>query len=323
MAVFQVNWMNNFRGNFLMHFQKPFQGLMAAPHTPMKENGDIHFDQVHLQADHLVKTGVRGAFVCGTTGECQSLTIQERKQLAEAWVSANAGRLVLNVHVGTNSARESAELARHAQKIGADAFSASAPCFFKPASNQELVEYQAEVASGAPDLPFYHYHIPVFSGYSQPVAPFLKIASGKIPNLVGVKYSNPDLADLLACRTGENSRFEVLFGCDEMLLGALAMGVRGAVGSTYNLAANWYLEMMAAVTNGNLALAQGMQQRSVALVRLMNEHGGIASSKAMMGALGVECGPVRTPLRRLTDEQVETLRDKFMMLASMASTVTV
>ena len=304
-----------------MQFKPPFHGLMAAPHTPMRENGDLNLDMVPLQADHLVNTGVRGAFVCGTTGECQSLTIGERRELAEAWVAASAGRLVLNVHVGTNSARESAELARHAKKIGANAFSASPPCFFKAASNQELLEFQMEVAAGAPELPFYHYHIPIFSGHSLAVAPFLKIASGKIPNLVGVKYSNPDLADLLACRTAENSKYEVLFGCDEMLLGALAMGVRGAVGSTYNLAANWYLEMMEAVEAGDLPRAQMMQQRSVALVRLMNELGGIASSKAMMGALGIECGPVRTPLRRLTHEQVQQLRDKFMLLISMASTV--
>lgn len=85
-----------------------------------------------------------------------------------------------------------------------------------------------------------------------PVAPFLRMASKKIPNLVGVKYSHSDLSDLLECTILDNGRFEVLYGCDEMLLGAIAMGVRGAVGSTYNFAASIYLEMMEAFEKGDV-----------------------------------------------------------------------
>lgn len=294
----------------------PFTGLMAAPHSPMKENGDIRLDIVPQQAEHLIRNGVRGAFVCGTTGEGQSLTSRERMDFAEAWVAASRGRLVINIHVGHNSAREAGILARHAKKIGAHAISASPPCFFKPESNTELLNYQMEIAGSVPDLPFYHYHIPCFSGSALPVATFLRMAVGQIPNLVGVKFSHPDLADLLACRSGENSKYEVLFGCDEMLLGALTMNVKGAVGSTYNFAARWYLEMMVALENNQVHLARVLQKRSIELVRLMNEFGGIAAGKAIMGALGIECGPVRPPLRRLTVDQIQDLRTRFLELAS-------
>jgi N-acetylneuraminate lyase len=296
----------------------PFVGLMAAPFTPLNEKGDLNLDMVPLQAEHLLKNSVKGVFVAGTTGECQSLTLQERMQLAQAWSVAAKGRLTFMIHVGHNSAREARELAKHAKSVGADAISSAAPCFFKPSTPADLVEFQAEVASAAPELPFYHYHIPLFTGVNGPVAPFLRMASKKIPNLVGVKYSHSDLSDLLECTILDNGRFEVLFGCDEMLLGAIAMGVRGAVGSTYNFAASIYLEMMEAFEKGDVEKTRLLQEKSVAIVRLIQEFGGIPGGKALMGALGVECGPVRPPLHKLTKDEIQTLRDKFMVLSSIS-----
>ncbi len=296
----------------------PFVGLMAAPFTPLNEKGDLNLDMVPVQASHLLKNGVKGVFVAGTTGECQSLTHQERMQLAQAWSVAAKGRLTFMIHVGHNSARDARELAKHAKSVGADAISSAAPCFFKPSTPADLVEFQAEVASAAPELPFYHYHIPLFTGVHGPVAPFLRMASKKIPNLVGVKYSHSDLSDLLECTILDNGRFEVLYGCDEMLLGAIAMGVRGAVGSTYNFAASIYLEMMEAFEKGDVEKTRVMQEKSVAIVRLIQEFGGIPGGKALMGALGVECGPVRPPLHKLTKDEIQTLRDKFMVLSSIS-----
>jgi len=69
----------------------PFLGLMAAPFTPLNEKGDLNLDMVPVQANHLLKNGVKGVFVAGTTGECQSLTLQERMQLAQAWSVAAKG----------------------------------------------------------------------------------------------------------------------------------------------------------------------------------------------------------------------------------------
>ena len=95
-------------------------------------------------------------------------------------------------------------------------------------------------------------------------------------------------------------------------------GVRGAVGSTYNFAASIYLEMMEAFEKGDVEKTRVMQEKSVAIVRLIQEFGGIPGGKALMGALGVECGPVRPPLHKLTKDEIQTLRDKFMVLSSLS-----
>ena len=140
---------------------KKLVGLIAAPFTPMHADGRINLDIIPSYASLLAKDGVSGAFICGTTGEGSSLTIDERKSIAEAWATAcNSLDLALIVHVGHNSVEEAKSLARHAQEIGANSVAALPPSYFKPGSMEALIAICAEIASAAPALPFYYYHIP-------------------------------------------------------------------------------------------------------------------------------------------------------------------
>src|SRR5690606_14641888 len=120
-------------------------------------------------AKRLVRDGVSGSFVCGTTGESLSLTLDERKAVAEAWRRSAGDRLKVIVHVGHTCQRDAAELARHAAQIGADAVAAMGPSFFRPPGVRELVDWCAGVAAAAGDLPFYYYHIPSMTGVSLPM----------------------------------------------------------------------------------------------------------------------------------------------------------
>ena len=155
------------------------RGLIAAPHTPFRRDGELALEVVPLQASLLAANGVRGAFVCGTTGEGCSLTPQERMRLIDAWVPLRSPRMALIVQVGDLSLKVSRELARHAQEAGADAVAAVAPSYFKPATAVELADWCQRVAAAAPRLPFYYYHIPDFTGVRIPVADFLRAAHGR------------------------------------------------------------------------------------------------------------------------------------------------
>jgi len=108
---------------------------------------------------------------------------------------------------------------------------------------------------------------------------------------------------LQECLAFEGGRFNILFGCDEMLLGALPLGVTGAVGSTYNYCAPLYHEIKSAFHAGQLDAARALQLKSVKLVQTLAAFGVLASGKAVMSLAGVDCGPVRPPLRNLTAEQ--------------------
>jgi len=284
------------------------EGLVAAPHTPMHGDGAVKLETIDTQAEVLAGAGVRGAFVCGTTGEGLSLTVDERMRVAERWQAACRGRLLVIVHVAHTCIADCKALAAHAQKIGADAIGAMGPCFFRPDCVDDLVAYCSEVAAAAPELPFYYYHIPKMSGVHLPMAEFLAGAAEGIPTLGGMKYTHDDLYDFGRCLQVAGGRCDMLFGRDEMLLGALAIGARGAVGSTYNYAAPLYLGLIEAYKAGDTAAARAAQARARDFVAVFRKFGGVRAGKAIMKMIGIDCGPVRLPLRSLDDEERRALR---------------
>jgi N-acetylneuraminate lyase len=95
----------------------------------------------------------------------------------------------------------------------------------------------------------------------------------------------------------------VLFGHDEMLLAALALGAKGAVGTTYNFAARIYHEVIKQFEAGDFEAARAAQARSVNMIRRFGEFGFLAATKQAMKLLGVDCGPVRPPLPNMNDSQ--------------------
>jgi N-acetylneuraminate lyase len=271
-------------------------GLVAAPFTPFHADGAVDEGAIERLAATLAAEGVAGAFVCGTTGEGASLTIAERRLVAERWVAAAPPGLRVVVHVGHACGADCRELAAHAARIGAAAVGCLAPYFFRPATVGELVEFLRPVAAAAGSLPFYYYHIPALTGARFPMIDFLRAAAERIPTLAGLKYSHDDLHDVGACLRFEGGRFDVLFGRDEMLLGGLACGVTGAVGSTYNYIAGVYHELIAAFRRGDMVAARRLQGIAGDVVDVMLRHGGLPAGKAIMGLRGLDCGPVRPPL---------------------------
>lgn len=283
-------------------------GLVAAPHTPMHADGRLNLDAIERQAARLLADGVTGAFICGSTGEGLSLTCAERRQVAERWRTVIGNRpLKLIVHVGHTSIEAARQLAAHAREIGADAVSTMAPCYFKPATVDDLLDFCAPVAAACAPLPFYFYDIPELTGVDLSMVKFLQKTDGRLPNLAGLKFTRPDIQTLSACLALANGRFNILFGCDEMLLSALEAGVPGAVGSTYNYCAPLYQQLIAAFQAGDVATARALQQKSVRLVEVLAEYGVLAAGKALMSLVGVECGPPRPPVRRLTEGQKREL----------------
>lgn len=285
-------------------------GLIAAPHTPMRADGELHLPAIEQQIAVLIEGKISGAFICGTTGEGISLSTPERMQVAARWVEAAPKNLPVIVHAGHASLAEARTLAAHAQSIGAAAVSALAPYFFKPNSVADLVGFCAQVASAAPALPFYFYHLPSLTGVSLPMADFMQSARDRIPTFAGLKFTHDDLAEFRQCLKLSDGQLDVLFGRDELLIGALEVGAVGAVGSTYNYAAPVYLEMMAACRAGDFAAAAECQARVMEFVNALRRYGEIPAAKAIMRMMGVECGPPRTPMKALSHDRIAALFDE-------------
>lgn len=287
------------------------EGLVAATHTPFNKDGSLNLKMIEKQALHLRRNGVQTVFIAGTTGEGHLLTREERTALTTRWTDVARGSdMSVIVHVGHTSVEEAAALATHAQKAKADGVAALAPNYFKPRTPAALVDCCQRIAGAAPKLPFYYYDIPSWTGVNVSVPRFLEHAHGKIRNLAGIKFTNPDLAAFQECVHFADGAYDILFGCDEALLAGLVLGARGAVGSTYNFAAPIYHRLVEEWHKDDLATARWEQFRSVQLVNALATRGYMGASKALMGMLGVNVGPARVPNDNLTKQQVAELRSE-------------
>jgi N-acetylneuraminate lyase len=229
--------------------------------------------------------------------------------------------LRIAVHVGDNCQESAIALAAHARKAGVAAVASVAPSYFKPASVHDLIEFLIPIAAEADPLPFYYYHIPSMTGVGLRVSEFLHEARFRIPNLRGLKYSHDDLVDLQGCVACDSGAFDVLFGFDEALLAGLSLGVAGAVGSTYNFAGPHYLRLIRAFEDGELETARSAQLQATEMVETLAGFGFAAASKAVMALIGVDCGPVRPPLRNLSCDQIATLAKRLACLDTLARAI--
>ncbi|MCP5538490.1 MAG: dihydrodipicolinate synthase family protein [Akkermansiaceae bacterium] len=285
-------------------------GLVAATATPMHGDGSINLDMIKPQVDFLVNKGVKGIYVLGSTGEGFSLTDDERKAVTVAFVKATAGRMKTFIQVGHNSWQASAELAAHAESAGADAVSATPPGYFKPEGEQGLVDGLKIITDAAPRTPFYYYHIPFLSGVNINVGKFTSMASEQLDSFVGIKYSDGSTLYNLQTMQEAGPGKEFLSGSDEAYLMSVAQGYKGAVGSTYGYGASIYQNVRAAVECGDFTTARMWQQRALVMIDTLFATCGRAGLKAIWGLVGVDCGPVRSPLPAASAEQIEELRKR-------------
>ena len=283
------------------------QGLIAAPFTPFDKAGNLNLALIPSYYQFLKNNRVAGAFICGSTGEGVSMTTKEKMAVAEAWADCTNGDEDFKVmmFLGGTSIADCKELALHAKETGLYAISFTAPFYFKPATVSMLAKACIEVASVVPGMPFYYYHIPVLTGVGFAMFDLLQALDGKLPNFAGIKYTHEDFMDFLSCRNFKEGYYDMLWGRDENMLPALAVGAIGAVGSTFNYAAPLYHHLINAFNAGDLDKAQQLQQQSIDMIRLLGKYGGIATGKAYMKLVGLDCGGFRLPVKNMTADAFE------------------
>jgi len=281
--------------------------LIPAAFSPMRADGAIHLEAIKPYADYLRGRGMTTVFVNGSTAESLSLTRDERRQLAESWMEAAAGRLKVMIHVGHNTIADAVALATHAEQIGAYAISAMAPTFFRPENVDDLVSFLHPIAQSAPATPFYYYHTPLRTLVELSMDEFLLKASVRIDNLAGLKYAHTDLAEFGLCQAKWSDRYDLLFGRDDLLLPALSLGAQGAIGTYYNLIPNTYQRLIQAFHEQDLTTARELSFLCGQFLRTVNGRGYLTYGKKLMKTLGVDCGDVRPPLNPGSQEVFEQL----------------
>ena len=285
-------------------------GLIDAPFTPFYENGEVNYEPIPAYAAMLQKNGMQGVFINGSSGEGYMLTDEERMKLAETWVAAAPEGFKVIVHVGSCCVKASRKLAEHAQKIGAWGVATMAPPFPKIGRVEELVKYIEEIACGAPELPFYYYHIPAFNGAFLPMVKLLEAVDGRVPNFAGIKYTFESIYEYNQCRLYKNGKFDMLHGQDETILPSLAMGgAQGGIGGTTNYNGKELVGIIEAWKAGDLELARERQNFSQEVINVICRYrGNIVGGKRIMKLIGLDLGKNRTPFQNMTDEEEAAMK---------------
>jgi N-acetylneuraminate lyase len=279
--------------------------ILNATFTPMHGDGSVNYELIPDLFQHCVNTGANGIFLNGTTGECMSLSLEERLKLVDTWTACrkemNRPDFKIFVHVGSCNLYETAHMAAHAESRGADGVAMVATFYFRPKTLEELVEQCEYVAAAASHTPFYYYNIPFLTGVNFPLISFLEVASRRIPNFAGLKNSFTDIVDYQHCLHFAKENYSMYWGTDEAFMMLYTAGNRHYVGSTYNYMGDIYQQMLTAHHAGDIKRVVELEGEADAIYKILLQYNGITAGKEMMRLLGVDCGAVRKPLKPFTE----------------------
>ncbi|MBQ8510430.1 MAG: dihydrodipicolinate synthase family protein [Clostridia bacterium] len=293
-----------------------FKGIMPALMTPLNEDGSIRRQAVKPLTDFALDRGVDGFYVCGSSGEGPVLSPTSRMEMAECAIEAVKGRTtvsgkkpVIIVHVASPDPLAAIELARHAEKIGADAISSLAPNFYFNYSEDELVAYYRRLAEST-SLPLLVYATPMLK-----VGDLKKFIARlmEIDNVIGLKFTMPNYFQMHRVKELNGGDINVINGPDEMLLCGLVMGADGGIGTTYNVMPDKFSALYKAFTAGDIAEAQRIQydiNHVIDIILRFDPNNVMNSTKAVLNLMGFDVGRAVFPAREYTQAELNALRDE-------------
>jgi len=227
------------------------------------------------------------------------MRVEERKRVAEVVVEHNNGRGLCIIHVGHPSSDVAAELARHAESIGADAVSSVPPIYYRVGFEGMLLHYRT--IAKATRLPLIAYNIPATTGVSVTEKEMRELF--KIENVIGMKFTDPDYYVMRNIIELVDGNCIILSGADQLFLPALTMGAGGSIGSTQNLMPQHFVAIYEAFLRGDLEEARRLQYQANRVIRVLLSFGSVSAWKAVLAAQGFDCGPCRAPLKTLSGEE--------------------
>lgn len=288
---------------------KKLYGVVVPIVTPLTEEDAVDTDSLKRLVDHCIDSGLQAIYPCGTTGEMMYLSVEERKLTAETVVRHAAGRVPVFVHVGAWNLKDTIELAEHAVKIGADGIAVVTPSFFS-VKDQGLVDYFTAVARRVPaDFPVYLYAIPQCA--VNDISPRVAEECGRLcPNIVGIKYSYPDMTRIQQMLRIQDGGFSVLVGPDHLFAAVTAMGGDGVVSGNAQIIPGYYEKVWGLLQEKNYDEAAKWQHRTNVLNEKLCEINNIAAYKVMLKRDGIiATSRMRRPMENLTAEQERDLTE--------------
>lgn len=276
-----------------------FRNVTVALNTPFALDGAIDLKATKALTRYYINKGVKNLYVCGSTGEGFLLDHDERKKVVEAVIEEAGQEMSIIVHVGTPSSRHAAELAKHAEEVGAAATSA-VPCVYYRPSEESVYRHWTTITEAA-DLPFFIYNIPQLTGFNLSMDLFNRMLQNE--RVAGVKNSSEPCHDILRFKEAGGKDFIVFNGPDEQYLAGRLMGADAAIGGTYGAMPELYLKLEELIQRGEIAKARELQNTITHLIyRLCSFPSMYGACKTIIRMNGCPIGDPRLPFLPVSEE---------------------
>lgn len=265
------------------------KGVIPAALTCFDEQESVDLKRTREMTEFMVKAGVNGLYLTGSTGICYTMTAQERAQVVEAVIDQVAGRIPVIVHVGDIGTKKSIDLARQAEAAGADAIS-SVPPFYWNFSAEAIYNYYKDLSESV-SIPTVIYNVPLAGLMTR--AQLLKIA--RLPNVKGLKYTARTHDEMGSLKRELGEDFMIYSGCDEMAFSGFAFGADGIIGSFYNAIPELYIKLCRCAQEGNVAEGMALQAIGDEVIWATLKYNGLSGLYDLMRCRGLDAGFPRRP----------------------------
>jgi 4-hydroxy-tetrahydrodipicolinate synthase len=282
-----------------------FGRLITAMVTPFTPDLELDLPRAGQLADRLLNNGTQALVVCGTTGESPTVFYDQKMELFRAVIDAVGGRAPIVANVGDNCTADSVEFARKVTRLGVDAIMCVVPYYNKPP--QEGMYRHFRAIAEAVDVPVILYNIPGRCVVNLEPDTVLRLARD-VPNILGVKQANPDLAQVAAILAGAPDGFELLSGDDELTLPMMGVGATGVISVASHVAGPQMRAMVDAHAAGDHTKALSLHLRLLPLFKALFMTANPIMVKDALAQCGFPVGECRLPLVPPTAEQTAELR---------------
>ncbi len=292
---------------------KKYHGIIPAFYACYDDNGNVSTEKTKAFAEYLLNKGVKGLYVCGSSGECIYQSKEERKAILEAVMEVAKGKMTIIAHVACNNTADSMELAAHAESLGVDAIASIPPIYFK-LPEESIAQYWNDISSTAPNTDFVIYNIPQLAGVSLTMPLFKEML--KNPRVIGVKNSSMPTQDIQMFKAEGGDDIVVFNGPDEQFVAGRAIGAEGGIGGTYGVMPELFLKCDELIKAGDLDTARKIQYAINEIIYAMcackcNMY---AAAKEVLRLQGIDIGDARKPLAGLKEESKPLAKNVYDMI---------
>ena len=291
-----------------------FTGACTALITPFDDHGAVHYGLLDRLLEEQIARGIDALCICGTTGECATLSLREHISVVDHCVRRISRRVKVIAGSGSNDTSTALYLSQHAQDSGADALLHVTP-YYNKATQSGLIRHYEFIADRT-DLPVILYNVPSRTGVSFTVETYQALA--RHPRIVGVKEAGGlSLAahTLAACPED----FTVWSGSDELTVPMMSLGAAGVISVASHLVTEKMAEMSHLCLTGNFRAAAALQLRYLEFLDALSLEVNPIPIKAAMDLAGYGAGQLRLPLCSMSGPHLEALRQAMVKAGLLAA----